>query len=45
MSGSYSVPFLKEKGAERLAGYVPVAPVGANRVRYFISRPFLEQQR
>ncbi|CAG5094636.1 Oidioi.mRNA.OKI2018_I69.XSR.g13731.t1.cds [Oikopleura dioica] len=32
MSGSYSVPFLKEKGAERLAGYVPVAPVGANRV-------------
>jgi len=36
MSGAYSVPFLKEKGAERLAGYVPVAPVGANRIRYTV---------
>jgi len=33
MSGTYSVPFLKEKGTERLAGYVPVAPVGANTIR------------
>jgi len=32
MSGTYSVPFLKEKGVERLAGYVPVAPVGANKI-------------